>query len=261
MLINVDDIFVDPNWNVREAFDSSTCKPLALSIGKNGLLQPVGVVPYPEGGDEHHWRLIFGFRRYCAVASILGWTEIDATVINNVDAQEASILNIIENLDRQELTYFEECVGIQRVFPPTVTIKEIAKHLSKSESWVRLRRLVWHLPEEVLADLRSGDLTPSDVSLVLQHTPEQQVAAAETIKKAKEEGKKTREISDKLVDRRSVRSKKTIFKMMATMMQENRGEAMNALRWAAGEIDDEEFSNNIGRIYDGTGESLPDSNG
>ena len=68
-LIPIADVEVGP----RHRKDMGDIEALAASIGEQGLLQPIGITPANE--------LVFGARRLEACRS-LGWTEIDARVVN-----------------------------------------------------------------------------------------------------------------------------------------------------------------------------------
>jgi hypothetical protein len=48
----------------RKRFDEETIKELADSIGQHGLIQPISVVPDPDGGDGYV--IVAGERRYRA---------------------------------------------------------------------------------------------------------------------------------------------------------------------------------------------------
>jgi hypothetical protein len=84
-------------------------KSLADSIrAAKGLLHPITVTEIP--GDELWWRLVAGRRRRAACL-LLGWTAIPAQV---VDAADADLIEIDENLERAELTVLERSVQLAR---------------------------------------------------------------------------------------------------------------------------------------------------
>ena len=58
----------------RHRKDMGDLATLADSIKTEGLLQPIGVTPQDD--------LVFGYRRLVACRDILGWTAIDARVVN-----------------------------------------------------------------------------------------------------------------------------------------------------------------------------------
>ena len=87
----------------RFEIDAELIVELATSISEVGLLQAILLRPM---GDRYD--LVAGHRRYLAVCS-LDMTHIDA-VISTMSEEEASIIRATENLNRVNLTPFEEAV-------------------------------------------------------------------------------------------------------------------------------------------------------
>jgi ParB family chromosome partitioning protein len=79
---------------------------LADSLRAHGLLQPVVV-----RRRHHGYELIAGHRRFEA-ARVLGWTEIAAVVRDETDEQ-AYILTLVENLQREDLSPKEEAAALE----------------------------------------------------------------------------------------------------------------------------------------------------
>lgn len=99
MKINIRDIFVKER--IRK--DINKIEELAVDIRRNGLINPITVMPFtgPDNGGEY--QLLAGLRRIRAVQS-LGWSEIDANVITPKDAEEALRIEISENEQREQFT-------------------------------------------------------------------------------------------------------------------------------------------------------------
>ena len=79
---------------------------LAASIKELGLIQPITVKRSVviHGTAEAGWQIVAGHHRMAACRS-LGWTEIDALVIeDNMDHLQAELIEIDENLCRSELS-------------------------------------------------------------------------------------------------------------------------------------------------------------
>jgi hypothetical protein len=81
---------------------------LAESMAARGLLQPIVVLPDGKG----YW-LIAGRHRFEA-ARRLGWTSISATVLDGVEADQAELIEIDENLIRAELSPAERALHVGR---------------------------------------------------------------------------------------------------------------------------------------------------
>jgi ParB family chromosome partitioning protein len=83
---------------------------LAASIRDKGILEPILVRPRPDGdGDGPLFRIISGERRFRA-AQEAGLYEVPVIVME-VTEQEAIEIALIENLQRKDLTPFEEAEG------------------------------------------------------------------------------------------------------------------------------------------------------
>jgi len=75
---------------------------LAADIKKNGLLNPVTVMP---SGEEY--QLLAGLRRLRAAQS-LGWTEIEVNAVTPKDAEAALNIEYSENVQREQFTFSEK---------------------------------------------------------------------------------------------------------------------------------------------------------
>lgn len=84
---------------------TSEVDKLAASIGQVGLIQPVTVRPTVviHGTTEPGFRIVAGHHRVAACRA-LGWTEIDALVIDDTNHLQSELMEIDENLCRAELT-------------------------------------------------------------------------------------------------------------------------------------------------------------
>ena len=91
----------------RVRFDQETLDQLAASIREVGILQPIAVMRIE---DSDRYRIINGERRWRA-ARQAGLTEVPA-VIRTVDDERLLTEALIENLQRRDLTPFEESAAI-----------------------------------------------------------------------------------------------------------------------------------------------------
>ena len=100
-------ILADPN-QPRKTFSENSLTQLAESIRENGILQPL-TVRKGKGG----YLLISGERRWRA-AQIVGLKKIPCIVVNTGE-QTAAVMALVENLQREDLSCFEEAEGIDRL--------------------------------------------------------------------------------------------------------------------------------------------------
>jgi len=110
---------------------------LVLSIREKGVLEPILVRPRPGGQDGGLsgilYRIISGERRYRA-AQEAGLYEIPAIEME-VSDEEALEIALIENLQRKDLTPFEEAEGYRLLAEGHgYTHEEIAEAVAKSRT-------------------------------------------------------------------------------------------------------------------------------
>lgn len=141
MKIKIDDIIVGKNWS--RTFGVGDVTELSESMSTHGQITPIII-----DADNN---LVAGFRRLEA-AKRLGWDEIEACVNDGDD----KVINLIENMNRENLTLWEEIQAVRDVFGPETSKSEIARQLSKTRPWVRPRVEIWTLPPEVIDKVRLG---------------------------------------------------------------------------------------------------------
>lgn len=125
----------------RKRFDEGDLVSLAESIRQNGIIQPLNVRRDADG----RYLLISGERRLRA-ARLAGLSRVPCIVLQ-VDEQRAAVLALLENLQREDLSCFEEAEGIQRLIEQWgITREEAALRLGKAQSTLanKLRLLQLH---------------------------------------------------------------------------------------------------------------------
>jgi ParB family transcriptional regulator, chromosome partitioning protein len=114
---------------------------LAASIQAHGLMQPIVVRPVASG-----YELVAGHRRLEA-ARLLGWTEI-AVIVRD----EAYILTLVENLQREDLTPKEEASALEvLVRERGWTTRQVGEAIKRSHVYVSHRLRVFE--DDVLAPM------------------------------------------------------------------------------------------------------------
>ena len=88
---------------------------LAMSIKAVGLIQPITVTPciVIHGIAETGFKIVAGHHRVAACRAI-GWTEIDALVIDGESDLQSELIEIDENLCRVELTAAQRASATKR---------------------------------------------------------------------------------------------------------------------------------------------------
>jgi len=157
--ISVKDIVPNPNQPRRD-FDERLLYGLAQSIRDYGIIQPLSVrrlssVMVNENSPAVY-ELIAGERRLRA-AKILALETVPCVILDT-DIKVSAELAIIENLQREDLNFFEQAIAIEKLIESySYSQEQIARKLSVSQSYIanklRILRLV-HDEREII--LESG---------------------------------------------------------------------------------------------------------
>lgn len=144
-----------PNPNQpRKRFDFDGLEELAQSIRENGILQPITV----RSTQDKKFELIAGERRLRA-ARLVGMTKIPALVID-MQQKDSALFALIENLQRQDLSFFEEAEAIETLITDyKMSRDDVAKKLSIAQSTLSNKLRILKLPEEMRFRLAKAGLT------------------------------------------------------------------------------------------------------
>lgn len=183
---------IEPNKEqARKHFDDEALTELADSIAEHGVLQPLLVRPLIGGG----YQLIAGERRWRA-SRIAGLTEVPV-VIKSLTDEEAAVISLIENLQREDLNPVEEAYGFADLIKQFgLTQEEAAKRVGKSRPAVANALRILKLPEPVIDMIRDGTLSAGHAKTLAGIDDEKKVIAA--AKEIVEKGLSVRE-AEKLV--------------------------------------------------------------
>ena len=158
----------------RKVFRQEALTELSDSIRQHGILQPLSVRRV-EGGYE----LIAGERRLRA-AKMAGLTDIPCIVMQ-MDQQESGMAAMVENLQRQDLDFVEEAMGISCLLTQwRMSQEQVARLLGKSQSAVANKLRILRHSEAVLTALREGELTERHARALLKLPTEEEKLSAIT---------------------------------------------------------------------------------
>ncbi len=114
----------------RTQFDEAQIYSLAESIKENGIIQPVCV-----RRNGALYEIISGERR-CRAAKLAELNEVPCIVME-INDEKSAVLALIENIQRSDLSFFEEAIAINRLIEEFgLTQQEAAKRLGKAQSTV-----------------------------------------------------------------------------------------------------------------------------
>lgn len=150
--IRIDDISPSP-VQPRKSFDSEALAELSDSIRSYGILNPL-TVRLRCGRYE----LVAGERRLRA-AKLAGLREVPCILLD-VNMEDASLIALVENLQRRDLDFIEEAEGISQLIRMFgMSQEEAARRIGKSQSAVANKLRLLKLPRDVLDSLRENGLT------------------------------------------------------------------------------------------------------
>jgi ParB family chromosome partitioning protein len=164
---------LEPNPN-QPRVEIGDLTELIASIKEKGILEPLLVRPSEVGG---RFMIISGERRYRA-AREAGLRELPCIEME-VDDRAVAEIALIENLQRKDLTPFEEAEGLQMLVERFgYTHEEVARKIGKSRSSVTEALAIATLPEAVREQCRRADINSKSLLLqiVRQPTEEQMLA-------------------------------------------------------------------------------------
>lgn len=154
---------IAPNkYQPRQYFDDESLNDLKNSILEFGLLQPVTV--RRDGGG---YELVAGERRFRA-AQLAGLERIPAIIIKT-DDKKSAILSLLENLQREDLTFFEVAQSYERLIREQgMTQTEVAEKLGKSQSSVANKLRLLRLSPMIKKLIRDYNLTERHARALLR---------------------------------------------------------------------------------------------
>jgi ParB family chromosome partitioning protein len=171
-LLPIDQLDPNPNQPRQVMGDLSE---LVASIAEKGIIEPIIV-----RRRQDRFQIIAGERRYQAAVQA-GLPEVPA-IIRDIGDDEVTEIALIENLQRKDLTPFEEAEALAQLSERAgLTHDQIAKRLGKSRTAVTETLTLNQMPEDVrnlcrLADIHSKSLL---LQIVRQSDHEKMVALIE----------------------------------------------------------------------------------
>jgi ParB family transcriptional regulator, chromosome partitioning protein len=173
-LVAIDRIDPNPNQPRQVMGDLSE---LMASIAEKGILEPLVV---RQRGER--FQIIAGERRYQAAVQV-GLRDLPV-VVRDVDDSEMLELALIENLQRKDLTPFEEAEALHGLAASCgYTHEDLARRLGRSRTSVTESLALTGIPEDIRNLCRLADISSKSLLLqvVRQDKPEKMAALVEKI--------------------------------------------------------------------------------
>lgn len=127
--------------------DLGDLEELVESIKTSGILQNLTIVPQQEGIG---YRVVIGHRRLAA-AKLAGLTEVPCA-ISDMDYKTQIATMLLENIQRSDLTVYEQAQGFQMMLDLGETVADISEKTGLSETTVRRRMKLLELDQDKLKE-------------------------------------------------------------------------------------------------------------
>lgn len=153
-VLNLDIDLIQPNpLQPRGLIAPEALADLVSSIKEHGIIEPLVVAKTPAG-----YQIIAGERRWRA-ARLAGLPTVPI-VIKETTAKGMLELALVENVQREDLNPIERAQAFQRLIEEFgLTVTEIAKRVSKSESYVSNTMRLLGIPDAIKDGLVSGAIS------------------------------------------------------------------------------------------------------
>lgn len=207
-LVPMSEVLVDNDFNCRGKVIPNDVVELAKDIEAKGLISPVIVLKLATPIDGKIYKLLVGFRRFCAYR-VLARTEIEAFIeMRDMSLNDQILLNLSENIQRTDLNILQEAKPVRALLDAGMTQEQICVKLNKTRGWVQIRQMLTALPVEVQEEAVAKTITQSDIRnlYTLQLRVSRKTDNQEEINKAVFQA--TRELKD--AGSRSAKRKETI---------------------------------------------------
>jgi|SRR3989338_2088579 len=155
---------IKPNpWQPRRVFDDEKLAELSASIKEHGILQPLVVVPLPDGT----FQLIVGERRLRA-SKMAGLAKVPVVIRDYLEEQNKLELALIENIQRHNLDPIEEALAYKQLIDQyKLTQEEVAKKVGKGRTTVTNMLRLLNLPLKIQNALAEGKITEGHARSIL----------------------------------------------------------------------------------------------
>lgn len=164
-LIEIDKIDPNPEQPRTEIGDLTE---LTASISEKGVLEPLLVKPSRLTG---RWMIIAGERRWRA-ATAAGLSEVPCIEME-VDERTVAEIALIENMQRKDLTIWEEADGLQSLCERFgYTHDEVSRKVGKSRTTVTEIVSIATIPQDVRDLCREAGIAAKSVLLQLVRQPD-----------------------------------------------------------------------------------------
>ncbi|MGN0488067.1 MAG: ParB/RepB/Spo0J family partition protein [Ruminococcus sp.] len=151
--ISINKLFPHPDNPRKQLGD---LKELANSIKANGIFQNLTVVP----NDDDTYTIIIGHRRKAA-AEIAGLKELPCAIVEMTEKEQLSTM-LLENMQRSDLTVYEQAQGFQLMLDLGESVENISKQTGFSKTTIYHRVHLLKLDPEEFKKSQEREISIND---------------------------------------------------------------------------------------------------
>ncbi|CAM3992031.1 ParB/RepB/Spo0J family partition protein [Bordetella tumulicola] len=165
-------------YQPRTRMDEGALNELAESIRTQGIMQPILVRALND--EPGHYEIIAGERRYRA-AQLAGLKEVPV-LVREVADENAAVMALIENIQREDLNPLEEAHGVRRLLDDFgLTHEQAATAIGRSRSATSNLLRLLNLAAPVQTMLLAGDVDMGHARALLAVEAAMQIQLANVI--------------------------------------------------------------------------------
>lgn len=197
--IPIDDIVPNPH-QPRTEFDHADISSLAESIKQNGILQPLTLRK-----SDTKYELIAGERRLRA-AKLVGLEYVPGIVLE-VSDRASAVLALVENIQRQDLSFFDEANAIEKLIEYYgMTQEDAAIKLGKAQSTIANKLRLLRLSDEERQLIMKYNLTERHARALLKlASKEERLQIIEKIIKYNLNVERTEQAIEDFIEKNSIK--------------------------------------------------------
>lgn len=191
-LVPLKEIYADPEFNCRGSFTADKVIELARDVGVRGLINPITIRELWDNETEakkkgFKYSLVAGFRRFSSYR--VNEAEVIPCNVKTIDTEfDCRDINAVENLQREQLTYWQEAQSIRHYWIAAWTREDVARRVSKSPGWVQLRYQLLEMEPEIQNAAEQGYITSTDVRELAKFRGVERLQVAGKIRDARKRG-------------------------------------------------------------------------
>jgi len=168
-------------YQPRLDMDAEQLEELALSIEREGLLQPILVSP----NEKNDGYIILAGHRRVEAHKLLHKETVKAVIHNKVSHEQLAIIPIVENLQRDDMDPIENAIAFRRLLDEKIFASqiELANKISVSKSWMSRILSILKLPNDLLNIIREDKFKDINILTALNTLSDKDSSASYIIVK------------------------------------------------------------------------------